>query len=189
LEEIKKQFILLIIFICIVFMLVIIYKSDLFWNLAKGLPLHTNTINCIRINDNICLSEDAGLRLNYYEASSFCSKRGMSLPTIEEAWDIWISSENCHRIFTSNIHVPKDKQAFINMCNNEECLEQADKVNKYCKSNFLIKFPLASQYEKGSYWLRDSAEDNQHYAIKYSTGKIRSFPDDMNNLGVRCVAK
>ena len=187
-EETKKQFILLCIFIAIVSFVVLLYKSDRFWNLGKRLPLHTNSGNCIKISDNICLAEDAGLRLNYYEASSLCSKRGMRLPTIEDAWVIWTNSENCHRTFASNLAVPKSKQDFINVCTADNCIDDANNVNKYCSSKSLIKFPIASQYEKGSFWIKDSASGGSHYAINYSTGKIRAFLDNQDNLGVRCIS-
>lgn len=188
-EESKKQLILLCTFVVIVLIGVVLYKSDRFWNLGKWLPLHTNSGNCVKISDNICLAEDAGLRLNYYEASSLCSKRGMRLPTIEDTWFIWTNSENCHRTFASNLIVPKSKQDFINVCYDDNCIDSANNINKYCSDNSLIKFPIASQYEKGSFWIKDSASEGNHYAINYSTGKVRAFPDDYKNLGVRCVSK
>lgn len=188
-EEIKKQLTFLCILIVILLIGVVAYKSDYFWNIAKGLPLHTNSGNCVRITDNICLAEDAGLRLSYYEASSLCRKRGMTLPTKEDAWYIWINSENCHRIFAANIHVPKDKNAFTKVCTDDECLVQTNEISKYCSDKLLIKFPRASQYEKGSYWLKDSAGENEHYAINYSTGKIKAFKDTTKTLGARCISK
>ena len=189
LEELKKQFKLLCIFIFIVFICVVVYKSDKFWNMGRWLPMHTNSGNCVKISENICLAEDAGLRVNYYEASSICSKRAMSLPTIEDAWIIWTSSENCHRSFASNLSVPKSKHDFISVCTDENCIDNANNIKKYCSDNFVIKFPIASQYEKGSFWIKNSASAGNHYAINYSTGKIGAFTDNNKNLGVRCVSK
>ncbi|MBR6098712.1 hypothetical protein IKP85_03090 [bacterium] len=188
-EEYKRQMILLGIFLILLGFCIILYKSDRFWDLSKGFPLHTNSGNCIKISDDICLAEDAGLRLSYYEASSLCSKRGMKLPSKEDAWTIWINSENCHRIFASNLDVPKNKEAFTSVCNSEDCIEQAINVKKYCSPEFLIKFPIASQYEKGSFWLRDNAGNDKHYAINYSTGVIRAFDSNTKTLGVRCISK
>lgn len=188
-DEIKKQLLLLSIFICFLGIFVVLYKSDAFWDIAKGLPLHTNSGNCIRINDKICLSEDAGLRTDYYEASSLCSKRGMKLPTKQDAWDIWINSENCHRTFASNINVAKDQKAFLDNCKDDVCTKPAMDIKKYCSKEPSIKFPRASQYTKGGFWLRDSAEENEHYAINYSTGKITAFKDNTKSLGVRCIRK
>ena len=188
-EEFKKQLIFLGIFVLFLFAGVLLYKSDMFWNISKGLPLHTNSGNCVKLAEGICLAEDAGLRLSYYEASSLCSKRGMSLPTKEDAWTVWINSENCHRIFASNVKVPKDKNSFTSVCNSDDCIEQAINIKKYCSPVSKIKFPLASQYYKGSFWLRDNAGNDKHYAINYSTGKIRAFQNNKKTLGVRCVSK
>ena len=113
----------------------------------------------------------------------------MSLPTIEDAWNIWTNSENCHRTFASNLTVPNSKQNFINVCTEDNCIDEASKVKKYCSDSSVIKFPIASQYEKGSFWVKDSASEGMHYAINYSTGKMRTFYDNQNNIGVRCVSK
>lgn len=186
-EEFRKQLIILSIFIVILGVFVVIYKSDYFWNFAKGLPFHTNSQNCTKLNSGICLAEDAGLRLNYYEASSLCRKRGMTLPTREDAWLIWINSENCHRVFASNIEVPTDKKSFIAPCKNEGCNNIALNVKNYCLSNPSIKFPRAPQYQDGYFWLKDNAGNESHYTINYSTGHIRTSKDFNKALGVRCI--
>ena len=186
LDELKFQFKILFCFLVIVFITVIIYKSDKFWNFAKGFPLHTNSGKCNTIINDLCLSEDSGLRVNYYSASSLCSKRGMSLPTLEDAWLIWISSENCHRVFASNELIPPDKDDFINHTNK---LAPANRVKKYCLPNSLIKFSASSQYKHGSYWIKDKASNDKHYAINFNTGKVGMYYDYERNLGVRCVSK
>lgn len=188
-EEFKKQLILLSLFTLCLGIFVVIYKSDYFWNFAKGFPLHTNSQNCTKLNSGICLTEDAGLRLDYYEASSLCRKRGMTLPTREDAWLIWTESENCHRAFASNLEVPTDKKSFINACKDEVCKDIALNVKKYCSDNPRLKFPIASQYQGGYFWLKDNVESGSHYSINYSTGHIRSAKDSNNALGVRCVAR
>lgn len=186
-EELKKQLFLLILFVITIGVLVIIYKSDYFWNIARGFPLHTNSQNCTKLNDEICLAEDAGLRLNYYEASSLCRKRGMTLPSREDSWYIWINSENCQRAFASNLEIPQDKTSFINSVENREVF--ASSIANYCAQNSIIKFPRASQYKDGLFWLKDNAGEDKHYAINYSTGKIQAVPNMTKALGVRCVSK
>lgn len=186
-DELKKQFILIISLVIALFIAILFYKSDFMWNFGKGLPLHTNSGKCIKISNTICLSEDAGLRTTYYEASSICSKRGMKLPTLDNVWEIWISSENCHRKFASNDILPVDKNAFIGACTEDICHSPAEKIKKYCKSEFTIKFPFSSQYKNGSYWVKDKAGENIHYTINYSTGIVGKSPDNEKEHGVRCV--
>lgn len=187
LEEFRKQLVLLCIFIVILGIFVIVYKSDLFWNFTKGLPLHTNSQNCTKLHGGVCLAEDAGLRVNYYEASSLCRKRGMLLPTMDEAWQIWIDSENCHRAFASNSEIPKNKSAFIKACNDDNCKDFAANIEKYCTQSPLIKFPRASQYSGGFFWLKDRAGEDKHYSMNYSTGEVKATKDLTGSLGVRCV--
>lgn len=187
-EEVKKQLILLGVLIFILMVFVVIYKSDYFWVLAKGFPLHTNSGNCTQITDNICLSEDSGLKVNYYEASSICSKRGMRLPSREEAWAIWINSENCQRAYASNIEIPKNKKAFISACEDDNCLTFGSKSKNYCSDTPSIKFPIAYQYKGGYFWLKDKADSNRHYVFNYSTGKIKSANNLKKEYGVRCVS-
>lgn len=186
-EEVKKQFVLLFGLLTIIFVLVFIYKSDIFWNLSEGLPLHTNSGKCIFISDRVCLAEDAGLRLNYYQASSLCSKRGMSLPTLDDAWDIWIASENCQRAFASNQEVAKNKNYFKRDCGEDFCNTSAKNVKNYCVES-KIKFPLSSQYKNGSFWLKDGADEGEHYAVNYYSGKVGAYKDNTSDFGVRCVA-
>ncbi len=188
-EEFKRQFILLGILILTLFVLVVVYKSDSFWRLAKKLPLTINNRHCISLYSGLCLSEDAGLRLTYNEASAYCSKRGMRLPTRDDAWSVWISSENCHRVFAMNMNVPKSKQAFIDNCKiPDECVAAASRVSNYCIKSPKIKFPLASQYDNGNFWLSDKFAIGEHYSINYSTGKIDRYSDDTKTLGVRCIS-
>jgi hypothetical protein len=187
LEELKKQIFLLCVLLLLLGIAVVFYKADIFWNVGKGIFLHSNSGNCVKINDKICLSEDSGLRTNYYEASSICSKRGMRLPTQDEAWQIWISSENCHRRFAANEILPTNKNAFLGNCSGEICNTFANKINKYCTKDFKIKFPLSSQYKNGSYWLKDKSSENHHYTINYFSGAIGKSNDNDKSFGVRCV--
>lgn len=185
-EEVKKQFILLCSLLIVLAIFVFVYKSDVCWNFAKGLPLHTNSGNCVHVNDRICLAEDAGLRVNYYEASSLCSKRGMYLPTLEDAWEIWIASENCQRTFASNQDVPRGKNYFKHDCGENSCTVPAKSIVNYCAES-KIKFPLASQYKNGSFWLRDKSVNNQHYGVNFYSGRVGDYDDNNKSLGVRCV--
>ena len=164
----------------------LVYKSDKFWNIGKGLPLHTNSGNCIKISDTLCLAEDAGLKLTYYEASSLCSKRGMRLPDLSDFWEIWTSSENCHRAFSSNEDVPKNKPVFINIINNEYVYSPANTVPNYCKSP-IIKFPAASQYKGGNFWLKVQAGEEKHYTVNYNTAKVTPADSNKKAYGARCV--
>ena len=179
---------MLIFFLTFILLIILcVYKSDFFWNISKSLPLHTNSGRCIQISDKICLSEDAGLRQNYYEASSLCSKKGMSLPTAQDYWEIWTASENCQRAFSSNEDVPKNKEPFVEKNLNEVVYVPANSVKRYCKEPPIIKFPVASQYKGGMFWLKDSAGDEKHYIINFNNAKFSASDSYLRAYGVRCV--
>ena len=183
--EIKKQIYLLFFFIAILLVVLFIYKSERFINIV--LPFNGVSRLCTNITEKLCLSEDFGIRLNYYEASTYCSKRGMALPTREDAWEIWIKSENCLRAFSSNEDVPKNKQAFLSQYSNEYPFTPSKNIDNYCSKNSSIKFPIASQYKNGLFWLKDNAGENNHYAINYYNGRLSIREDNTKTLGVRCV--
>ena len=186
-EEYRKQVVLLFSLTFVLIIILFIYKSDAFWHFSKGFPMHTNSGSCLSISENICLSEDAGLKQNYYEASSLCSKRGMSLPTLQDFWEIWTASENCHRAFSSNENVPKSKDAFVNPGENGNLYVPANSIKKYCKEKPIIKFPAASQYKGGMFWLKNSAGDNKHFLINYSSAKMIPSGSYSRYYGVRCI--
>lgn len=178
----------LVILILILFVIGSKYKLDN----SKYITNSFQNKNCSRIptinNKTICLGEDTGVKQTYYEASSYCSKKGMSLPTREDSWYIWISSENCQRAFASGSEIPKNKEQFIQSCKNSSfCRIPAAVLKKsYCNPNPSIKFPIAYQYHYGNFWLKESADNNEHFAINYSSGIISSYKDN-TKLGVRCV--
>lgn len=190
-EELRRQIIFLLVFVLVLSVTMLLYKSVRIRNFFKGDFIQINSSSCVKLSDGICLSEDAGISVDYYSASTYCRKRGMHLPTREEAWTIWINSENCDRVFASNLPVPKDKNAFMKICSDdtEDCIIEAMNVPKYCTTSYAIKFPRASQYENGYFWLKDSAESGKHYSINYFTGNIKSTPDINKTLGIRCVKR
>lgn len=143
--------------------------------------------SCIKLANGVCLSKDLGRRTDYREASTHCRRRGRTLPTLEDAWYIWISSENCGRAFSSNEYVPKDKKTFLKGKLSEQDIVPANDIPNYCNKVSSIKFPISSQYKGGNYWLNDSAEKGKHFVINYNTGKVSIQPDDSNEFGVRCV--
>ena len=179
-DEIKRQFTILTVFILFILFLLIIYKI-----------MHSNYFNivkCTPINNEFCLSGDFGKKTNYYQASTLCSKAGMHLPSLDDAWYIWINSENCLRSFSSNELLPLNKDAFVTNCTvPEKCLKSAKYIRNYCSSKSLIKFSKGSQYKYGSFWLKDGKTENHHYGINYSSGRIGEYADNDPSLGVRCI--
>ena len=102
-------------------------------------------------------------------------------------WEIWIKSENCLRAFSSNEDVPKNKKAFLSQYSEEYPFTPSKNINIYCSKNPSIKFPIASQYRNGLFWLKDNAGANNHYSINYYNGRLSIREDTMKTLGVRCV--
>ena len=109
--------------------------------------------------------------------------------SVGEHWEIWIASENCHRAFSSNENVPKSKEAFVNSYNNGNLYVPANSIKKYCKKNPIIKFPAASQYKGGMFWLKDSAGNEKHFLINYNNAKIIPSDSNLKYYGARCVRK
>ncbi len=181
-EEFKKQIIYVFVFVLIMF-------CFLGYRAVKNIYIGVgkNSGICIKVSDNLCLSADFGAAEDYYEASTICSQKGMKLPSLSDAWDIWISSENCKRAFSSNEEVPKSKIIFMKPGAEEYPYTPARSINNYCKKISEIKFPISSQYKGGLYWLKDSAGGDKHYAINYARAVIYSKDNRTKGIGVRCV--
>lgn len=131
-----------------------------------------------------CFGQDAGIKSGYETAETYCKKRNMELPTREQAWYVWIASENCQRAFASGGTVAKNKDYFIN---NPSDKVQAITVANYCNQTSSIKFSQALQYNNGYFWLKESPGGKLHYAVNYADGSISVFKDKINTLGIRCV--
>ncbi len=132
----------------------------------------------------ICLGQDAGMKANFETASAYCEKMNMRLPTREEAWYIWVASENCQRAFASGGTVSKNISYFIYYPDEKV---QAISVKNYCNEMSSIKFSQALQYNKGYFWLNDSAGGKLHYSVNYASGSVEIYKDKTPSLGVRCV--
>ena len=181
-EELKSQIRFLCILMVLLSLIIVAYKGR---TVLKF--INTPSASCTKITDSICLSEDFGLRTNYYEASTICSKNGMRLPTLDDAWEIWTTSENCIRAFAANEELYKDKKAFTQNCNDSGCTAPAQTIKNYCAELSFIKFPMSSQYNHGSFWLKNSASEDKHYTINYFSGKISPQKNNTKSFGVRCI--
>ncbi len=191
-EEYKHQLYLLCLLIIILGVIIFVNKPELSYFIVKHFPKRYADEDCSLIpykpGKQICFGKDAGIRAGYYEASTYCSLRGMELPTREIAWYVWISSENCQRAFAAAGEIPKNKQQFINSCyKTDNCKVSAVKIKNYCSNTPAIKFPIASQYYRGNFWLKDSADNKKHYSVNYSTGTVDAYNNNFDKLGVRCV--
>lgn len=181
-EEFKKQIIYVFVFVLIMFCFlgVRVIKN-------KYMGIGKNFSICIKVSDNLCMSADFGPAENYYEASTICRQKGMNLPSLSEAWDIWVSSENCKRAFSSNEEVPKNKTIFMSQNSEEYPYIPANTIKSYCKQISVIKFPILSQYKGGLYWLKDYAEYDRHYTISYVRAVVHPKDNRTKGIGVRCV--
>ncbi len=191
-EEYKHQLYLLCLLVMILGIIVFLNKPEVSLFIMKYFPKQYTDEECSFIpyksGERICLGKDAGIKTGYYEASTYCSLRGMDLPTREQAWYVWISSENCQRAFAAGGEIPKDKNQFVNSCYKvDNCKTSSLAIQNYCNQTPSIKFPIASQYYRGNFWLKDSPGDKKHYTINYSTGTVNAYPDDLKKFGVRCV--
>ncbi len=187
-DEFKKFFYLIIVLVIFLIGIVLRYKYNNVFFKSKHFPNDECSFIPYEDGKKICLGQDAGFKAGYYQASSYCSSLDMSLPTREQAWYIWLSSENCQRLFASNGLVAKNKKQFVDSCyKSPSCKVQSISVKNYCNPSSLIKFSHSLQYHNGYFWLKDSAVDGLHYGINYSEGTIDAFKDNFKSLGVRCV--
>ena len=144
--------------------------------------------DCIKIKTgggrSICFGEDAGVKLTYRKAQEYCKKEGKRLPSRENAWYIWISSENCKSAFASGAEVAENREQFV-----RSHKISSFKINNYCRAKSLIKFPISPQYKFGSFWLGGEGPEAKAYAIDYFSGTIRSVLPEEDGFGVRCVTE
>ncbi len=186
-ESIKTYAVLTLILTAFLGVLLFLYKTD-FVERAEGLVTGRSG-DCIPIKTRgkkkLCLEEDAGLKTDYSEALEYCRRRGKRLPTREDAWYIWISSENCRRAFASGADVWQNKVQFL----TSGVRVPSVATDNYCRINSVIKFPMSAQYKQSSFWLGDGKNEKEHYAINYFSATIRSFSDKEEGLGVRCVSE
>ncbi len=187
-DEYKKLLILVLLLTLFLGSVVLISKPSVFTLLPRRFTSDSCSLIPYKNDKKLCLGQDAGFKSNYKQASSYCSSIGMQLPSREEAWYVWIASENCSRAFASNGNVAKNKRQFINSCyNTDTCNVQAISIKNYCNANPSMKFSQSLQYIDGNFWLRDSAEESRHYSINYADGIVDAYPDYTKTLGVRCI--
>lgn len=187
-NEYKKLLILVLLLTIFLGSVVLISKPSVFTILPRRLTADSCSLIPYKDGQKLCLGQDAGFKANYKQATTYCSSIGMRLPTREEAWYIWIASENCSRAFASNGNVARNKRQFVNSCyNTETCNVQSISVDNYCNPTSSIKFSQSLQYSDGNFWLLDSAEEFGHYSVNYADGVINAYPDSTKTLGVRCI--
>lgn len=183
-NEFKKLLILCFFVFLILCGIVLAQRPSIFGGFSKYFLSDECSFLPYKNDERLCLGQDAGVKSDFSSADMYCKKIGMRLSTREEAWYIWIASENCQRAFASNEYVPKNKAQFLNA--DFEPV-QALGVKNYCNETASIKFSQAIQYNGGFFWLSDFAGGKRHYAFNYSNGVVKIFKDKTNSLGVRCV--
>lgn len=187
-DEYKKLLILVLLLTIFLGSVVLVSKPSIITILPRRLTSDSCSIIPYKNGKNLCLGQDAGFKSDYKQAESYCTKIGMRLPTREEAWYVWIASENCSRAFASNGNIAKNKQQFINSCyNTDTCTAQAISVKNYCNTTPYIKFSKSLQYSDGNFWLKERTEESGHYSANYADGIINAYPDYVKTLGVRCI--
>jgi len=183
-DEFKKLIFLCIVLILVLCGIIFLHKFGSVSFLTKYFKSDECSFIPYKNGVRICLGKDAGFKAAYGEASEYCKKLEMRLPTREEAWYVWISSENCQRTYASGSYIAKNKYRFMNP---ELEKVQAIEIKNYCNTIPSIKFSQSLQYSGGYFWLGDLAGGKRHYAINYSNGSIKVFKDKTKTLGVRCI--
>jgi len=183
-EESKKLIILVLIVFCILAGIVLRTKVFSISTINKLSYL----IECNKLpyqnGKSLCLGKDAGFKSDFETAEAYCAKLNLRLPSREEAWYIWLASENCHRAFAAGNYLPQNKYSFMNP---EIDRVQAIGIKNYCNPEPSIKFSKSLQYVNGNFWLRDVANGKRHYTVNYNEGDINIYNDNTEALGVRCI--
>lgn len=187
-NEFKRQLLYIFILLICLLMVVLQVKTSLFSKILRLLSTGECSIIPYTTGKQLCFGGDVGVKMSYPEAKIYCQRKGMHLPTREEAWYIWISSENCGRYFAAGINVAKDFYQFKTPCNTDvSCKTSSVLVDNYCKPVSIIKFPLATQYKNGNFWLAEENDSKNFYSIDYSTGSLYKTKSQDEAYGVRCV--
>jgi len=153
-------------------------------------PIEQGT-TAVQIINNMRIDEFNAGPMDFESAENYCRMKGMSLPTREQAWEMWRASLNCKIAMVLDKEIITDKETFIKSCHNEDekCVSQASKVTYTCNMDENLLFLDEKTYRLGNYWLKDRFDKNGHYAANFINGTTNVFNDSIKLLGVRCVVQ
>lgn len=152
-------------------------------------PIEQNTAST-RLSDNLKVDEVNAGPMDFDAAENYCKMKGMTLPTREQAWEMWLASSNCKISMVLNKPIIKDKETFIKSCHNSEtdCTANAEKVSYECNQQENLLFLDEKTYRYGNYWLKDKYDKSSHYSANFINGTTNAYTDSIKLLGVRCVS-
>ncbi len=141
------------------------------------------------LNDSFYVDDRNAGPMDFESAEYYCKRRGMELPTREQAWEMWRASANCKISMVLNNHIIKDKNTFIKSCHNldKNCLVPSNQVNYFCAPDKDLLFLDEKVFRYGNYWLKDRYDRNGHYSANFINGMTNAYADNIKLLGVRCV--
>lgn len=142
------------------------------------------------LNENLRVDEVNAGPMNFESAENYCRMKGMSLPTREQAWEMWRASLNCKMAMVLDKEVISGKETFLKSCHNpdDKCLSKASKTDYTCNYNENLLFLDEKSYRFGNYWLKDRYDKNGHYSANFINGTTDAYADTIKLLGVRCVS-
>jgi len=152
-------------------------------------PIEQNSV-ATQITKNLRVDETNAGPMDFDAAENYCKMKGMTLPTREQAWEMWLASSNCKIAMVLNKEIIRDKAAFFATCNNPnlECTVKAEKTTYQCNQDANLLFLDEKSYRYGNYWLKDKFDKNRHYSANFINGTTNVYNDAIKLLGVRCVS-
>ena len=188
-SETKKNIIIIGLLSAAIVFLMLINTGELEEYQKLYPPIEQNSI-ATQLNENLRVDETNAGPMDFDAAENYCKMKGMTLPTREQAWEMWLASSNCKMSMVLNKEIIKDKQTFFKSCHNpnDECTISAEKVTYECNPNENLLFLDEKTYRYGNYWLKDKYDKNGHYSANFINGTTNAFMDSIKLLGVRCVS-
>ncbi len=165
-------------------------RIELLEEYHKLFPPIEQEISATKLSENLFVDEVNAGPMDFDSAESYCKKKGMTLPTREQAWEMWKASSNCKMAMVLNKEIIIDKDRFIKSCHNpkNKCLTKTENVNYSCNYDENLLFLDEKSYRHGNYWLKDKFDKNGHYSVNFITGATNAYADSIKLLGVRCVS-
>ena len=188
-NETKKNLIIISVLTCSIIFTMLMNTGEL-EEYQKLYPPIEQENSSTQLSEKLRVDDINAGPMNFDSAENYCRMKGMTLPTREQAWDMWLASANCKMSLILNKEVIKDKNAFVKSCHNKDfqCTTQAKEVKYQCNTDVNLLFLDEKSYRYGNYWLKDKFDKNSHYSANFINGTTNVFNDSIKLLGVRCVS-
>ena len=186
----NKKNLIMIVSLTLVMVFVMLINTGEMEEYQKLYPPIEETSATTQVTENLRVDDTNAGPMDFDAAENYCKMKGMSLPTREQAWEMWLASSNCKIDMVLNKSVIKDKATFYKSCNQskDDCFTKAENVDYSCNADVDLLFLDDKTYRRGNYWLKDKYGKNGHYTVNFITGRTDIYPDSMKLLGVRCVS-